>query len=134
MTLSIAYTKFFFDGQLMRKKLLVILVVLVSCLVLSCGAGLVWVKVFGSRDFVASGLPDPDSAFMTGIEYGLDVYVWECYNVKHIAVFRYSGYSSLTIWQRQESACGQFTDIEKQTDGTFSRRPTNPKLFWKMNP
>lgn len=78
---------------------------------------------------VAAGLPKPDRGFQTGTVYGIDVYVWECYQGKHIVLHRNSSEMTVGPYTREEAACGETTPIEKQLANT-ARHPLNPDSFW----
>lgn len=82
-----------------------------------------------NKYIVAAGLPAPDRAFQTGTIYGVDVYVWECYQGKHIVLHRNSSEMAAGPFTREEAACGDTTSIEKQLASTPTR-PLNPDHFW----
>ncbi len=98
----------------------------------ACGIGFLWLLDNTSLNqiSVASGLPDPDIAFYTGASHGLNVFVWECFKQKRIAIFKSTGeYGYASKWERQEAACGELTAIEKSIPEK-ERRPTDVKYFW----
>jgi hypothetical protein len=82
-----------------------------------------------NKAIVAAGLPQPDSAFQTGTIYGYDVYLWECHQGRHIAVFRTSSEMTTGQFERQEVPCGELTPIEIQL-ADEPKRVRDPKRFW----
>ncbi len=99
---------------------------------LLCTAG-VMIVVFSFSPFnkyiVATGLPDPDSAYQTGTLYGYDVYIWECYQGKRIVVYRYSSEMTAGAYSREETACGGVTGIEEKLAGE-RKRERGAGGFW----
>jgi hypothetical protein len=120
------------SGSSIAKIFLMITAAVSLGIILACGGCLGWVIAHGQAS-VASGLPDPDAAFSTGTEHGLDVYIWECFKGTRVAVYRSAGFIPVSIWQRQEAPCGQLTAIEKEIPDS-GRRSTNPEYFWGLAP
>ncbi|MFN8433648.1 MAG: hypothetical protein U0V18_06485 [Anaerolineales bacterium] len=84
-----------------------------------------------NRDSIAAGLPDPDTGFITGTASGYSVYIWECYQGKHIVIFNITAEFTSQDYERQESACGESASIEKQLADDKSKRDIDPKNFWR---
>ena len=78
---------------------------------------------------IAAGLPTPDRGYQTGSIYGYDVYIWECYQSKHIVVWRTSAEMSAGPFTREETACGATTPIEEKLV-TETKRERDPHSFW----
>lgn len=111
---------------------------LIACLTAMGGVVCLLVVLFGiflftscsfNKPLVASGLPDPDRAFQTGTVAGYNIYVWECYQGKHIVVFNVTAEMTSGAYQRQEVACGEMTEIEKAV-AKERIRELDPKRFW----
>jgi len=82
-----------------------------------------------NKNAVAAGLPDPDRAFQTGTAYGYDVFLWDCYQGKHIAVYRTSAEMRAGPFEREEVACGELAPIEVKLAGE-RQHDLDPKSFW----
>lgn len=81
-----------------------------------------------NKPLVASGLPDPDKAFQTGTAHGYQVYIWECYRDKRIAIYTFVGFYA-GAYKREEVACGELTKIEK-TLTNEKQWELDSKKFW----
>lgn len=84
-----------------------------------------------NRDSIAKGLPTPDSGFTTGTTTGYSVYIWDCYQAKHIVIFNITAEFTSQDYERQESTCGDVTSIEKQLADDESKRDLDPNYFWR---
>lgn len=98
--------------------------VLGSILVICC-VGVVLVVIFTplNRPIAAFGLPRPDYGYMTGTVFGYNVYVWECYSGKRIAVYNHTSEMTASAYQREEVPCGGQTPIEKSTASDSHKAP-----------
>jgi hypothetical protein len=95
-----------------------------------CGAAAFVFTTFTSNKYIAAaGLPNPDSGYQTGTIYGYDVWVWECYQNKHIVLWRTSAEFTAGQYTREEAACGERTLIEVKLQGE-QKRVRDPKNFW----
>lgn len=104
-----------------------------TAILLLCGFGIfaaVFTACTSNKYIAAAGLPDPDRGFQTGSIYGYDVWIWECYQGKHITVHRTSAEMTAGIYERQETPCGQLTPIEIQLAGDEPKRTRDPSAFW----
>lgn len=110
------------------KRLLVIAVVI---LVLCAFAALavVFTACTSNKYIVAAGLPDPDSGYQTGTIYGYDLWIWDCYQSKHIVLWRTSAEFTVGQYTREESPCGAQTPIEIKL-ANEPKRERDPKSFW----
>lgn len=82
-----------------------------------------------NKPLVAAGLPNPDRAFQTGTVAGYNVYIWDCYQNKHIVVYNFSGEMYSAAYERQESECGTMTPMEAELLPE-KRRDLDPNNFW----
>lgn len=84
-----------------------------------------------NRDSIAKGLPAPDRGFRISEEASLDVYLWNCNQGKHIAIFRRNAEIYATDYERQQVPCNQTTPIE-QSVALEGLTPVNldPATFW----
>lgn len=80
---------------------------------------------------IAAGLPDPDTAYMTGTVAGHNLYIWECYQGKHIVIYQEAGEMWASLYTREEAVCGSPTAIEIKLADIKPKRAIDPKLFWK---
>jgi hypothetical protein len=110
---------------------------LFGCISAVIGGSCLCVVLFGfillsschvNKPLVASGLPDPDKAFYTGMPHGYQVYIWECYRNKRIAIYTFIGMYA-GAYEREEVACGELTKIEK-TWANKKQGELDPKQFW----
>jgi hypothetical protein len=101
-------------------------------LLLVCVAGVVIVFISScsvNKYIVAAGLPAPDSGFQTGSIYGYDVFIWDCYQGKHIVLYHTSSEMTSGPYSRQETACGELAPIEIQL-ANERKRILDPSRFW----
>lgn len=103
-------------------------------LALGCFAALLVLSLTAcgsNRDSIAKGLPAPDRGFRIKEEASLDVYLWDCYQGKHIAIFRRNAEIYASDYERQEVACELKTPIE-QSVALEGLSPVNldPATFW----
>lgn len=105
--------------------------VLIAIPALCCLAAFVFLSTSCSfnKYTIAAGLPAPDRGFQTGTVAGYNVYVWNCYQNKHIVIYNWTGEMYSAAYQREESACGTMTPTEERLLPE-SRRELNPNLFW----
>ncbi|HZQ07101.1 MAG TPA: hypothetical protein VFD70_11015 [Anaerolineae bacterium] len=82
-----------------------------------------------NKHIVAAGLPNPDRAFQTGTVYGVDVFIWDCYQSKHIVLYRESSEMRVGPYMRQEVACGEQAPIELSLQDE-RKRELRPESFW----
>ena len=82
-----------------------------------------------NKPFVAADLPNPDRAFQTGTVAGYNVYVWECYQNKHIVVYNATAEFYSGPFKREESMCGTLTPIEVNS-AEQKMHPIDPRNFW----
>lgn len=68
-----------------------------------------------NKPLVAGDLPTPDRAFQTGTVAGYNVYIWDCFQNKHIVVYNATGEMYSGPYKREESACGTMTPMEEKT-------------------
>jgi hypothetical protein len=104
----------------------------VVALLLVCCGGIVIFLLSSSplnKYVVAAGLPEPDRAYQTGTIYGYNLYVWNCYQNKHIVVFHWTSEMTSHPFSREEAACGATTPIETQLAGEKTRE-LDPNRFW----
>lgn len=81
-----------------------------------------------NKPLVASDLPKPDRAFQTGTAVGYNVYVWDCYQNKHVVVFNETSEFRSGPYVREESACGTLTPMEEKLLPQ-KRRDLDPNRF-----
>lgn len=67
-----------------------------------------------NKPLVASDLPKPDRAFQTGTVAGANVYVWDCFQNKHVVVYNETSEFRSGPYKREESACGTLTPMEER--------------------
>jgi hypothetical protein len=79
---------------------------------------------------VAAGLPDPDRAFLTGTSHGATVFIWNCYEGKHIVVYHYSAELYAEPYKREEAGCGELTPIETSL-ADEQKRELDPRELWR---
>ena len=56
----------------------------------------------------------PDRSCRTGSASGYDVYVWNCLENQHVAIYKYSAEMSCAEPKKEVAACGESTPIEEQ--------------------
>jgi hypothetical protein len=95
---------------------------LLAILLTSCGL---------NKYDIAAGLPNPDTAYMTGTVAGHNLYIWECYQGKHIVIYQEAGEMWASLYTREESLCGSQTAIEIKLADIKPKREIDPQLFWK---
>lgn len=83
-----------------------------------------------NKSVVAAGLPDPDRGFQTGTVAGYDVWIWECYQDKHIVIYRTSAEMTAGMYEREETPCGELTPIELKLADVEPKRERDPSTFW----
>lgn len=81
-----------------------------------------------NKPLVASDLPKPDKAFQTGTAAGANVYVWDCFQNKHVVVYNETSEFRSGPYMREESACGTLTPTEEKLL-PYKRRDLDPNLF-----
>ena len=64
---------------------------------------------------IYKGLPKPDYSFSIGTIHGYDGYVWNCYEGKHIIVYRAASEYGVGRWQKEESPCNELVPFDKKT-------------------
>ena len=99
------------------------------CLCVVLGAVILLSSCHFNKPLVASGLPDPDKAFQTGMAHGYQVYIWECYRNQRIAIYTFVG-TYAGAYEREQAACGELTEIEKKL-ANERRWELDPKQFWQ---
>ncbi len=101
--------------------------------VLCCGMLLV-LSLAGcssNRDAIARGLPRPDRGLLFREEADEQVFIWDCYNGKHIVIFRLNAGFYATDYERQEVPCGFKTPKEQSIELTgFPAENLDPATFW----
>ncbi len=105
----------------------IVSVLLLLCVVLVLGFFLTSCSF--NKYIVAAGLPNPDRAFQTGTVYGYDVFIWDCYQNKHIVLYRESSEMRAGPFIRQEVACGEQAPIELSLKDERTR-DLRPNSFW----
>lgn len=101
-------------------------------LLLLCAAGVVVIVLSScsvNKYVIAAGLPTPDRAYQTGSLYGYNVYIWDCYQNKHIVLYHYTSEMTSGAFSREESACGATTPIETKL-APEKKRDLRPSAFW----
>lgn len=97
------------------------------CMILSLG--FVFTSCAFNQYIIAAGLPNPDAGFQTGTVVGYNVYIWECYQGKRIAIYHETSEMYSGPYKREEVPCGEMTSIEKSL-ANVPKRPLNPNAFW----
>ena len=104
-----------------------------TVILLVCAFGIaaaVFTACTSNKYIAAAGLPAPDRGYQTGTIYGYDVWIWDCYQNKHIAVYRSSAEMTAGMYERQETPCGQLTPIEQKLANDEPKRTRDPSAFW----
>lgn len=107
--------------------------IVLTAILLVCGLGIcaaIFTAFTSNKYIAAAGLPAPDRGFQTGSIYGYDVWLWDCYQNKHIAVYRTSAEMTAGLYERQEVPCGELTPIETQLANVEPKRDRDPSAFW----
>lgn len=105
----------------------------VAVILLVCAFGVaavVFTACTSNKYIAAAGLPDPDRGYQTGTIYGYDLWIWECYQGKHIVVSRYSSEMTRGLYNREVTPCGELTPIELQVADVEQKRDFDPSAFW----
>jgi hypothetical protein len=103
-----------------------------TAVLLLCALGVgasIFTACTSNKYIAAAGLPPPDSGFQTGTIYGYDVWLWDCFQNQHIAVYRYSAEMTAGLYERQQVPCGELTPIELQV-ANEEKRSRDPANFW----
>ncbi len=105
--------------------------VLVAIPALACLGAIIFLFTSCSfnKPLVAGGLPNPDRAFQTGTVAGYNVYIWDCFQNKHIVVYNFTGEMYSAAFEREESVCGAMTPMEEKLLPE-KRRDLDPNNFW----
>ena len=82
-----------------------------------------------NKYILAAGLPTPDRGYQTGTVFGYDVYIWNCYQGKHIVLYRESAEMRTSPYAREEVECGELTPIETKLTSE-AKRDHDPRSFW----
>ena len=75
-------------------------------------------------------LPTPDEAYITGSTHGYTVYIWNCYNNKRVVVYQFSAEMSCKYPEKEEVACGEQAEIEKEVEGQ-KKKPITDLKNWQ---
>lgn len=75
-------------------------------------------------------LPTPDEAYITGTTHGYTVYIWNCHHNKRVVVYQYSAEMSCKDPEKEEVACGEQTEIEKELEGQ-EKKPVTDLKNWE---
>jgi len=74
-------------------------------------------------------LPTPDEAYRTGTTHGYTVHIWNCYHNKRVVVYQFSAEMSCKDPEKEEVACGEQAEIEKELEGQ-DKKPLTDLSKW----